>query len=1285
MPRTTKDSFGPQFIAAFVAIACLVAGAFFAYYQQQYHEARRTVDATLKTTAALRAGQVRHWRNERLGDGEVLRRNRVALEGLEQWLEGRLPGARAHLTHWLRGYVEAFDYESVQVLDAHGAALFVVGGPLLLSATARDLITQARASGQVALSDVQRDPAGRAYLDLVIPVPLADEYWTIDTVVLRIDPERTLFPLLRHWPVASSSAETLLLRNTGTLLEFQAPPRGAAPADPWPPVTHDDRRRVAAAAARGATRMDGVDYRNGPGVLAAAAPVAGSRWLLVTKIDEQEIVDEVGHQIAIAAAGSLVVVLAAAALLTRLWRRQRTAALLRLNREKRDRLELARLRNQQLDALEVAQLGSWERNLESGELWWSDEIRALLHLAADEEPSLDGFLARVHPDDRERVGTVTRRAYQSGNDAQVSYRALLPDGTTRHFHNRMRVIRDESGHPVRAVGTLQDVTTQHAIEHELQRRSAYLMAIVNHLPQGISVFDENLRLQYWNARLGEVLGLPPELLAHGVSFDELIRVPALRGEYGPGDPAEQVRERRALAMGFEPHRFERTRPTGTTHFVAGEPLFIDGKVAGFITTYTDITERKRVERELERQNHLLQTIIDHIPGGVSLIDGDLRLVTWNAELKRLLALPDALFAAGPPYLADILRFNAERGEYGPGDPAAITEQLVARARRPVAHSFERVRPDGQVLHVQGQPLPDGGFVTIYTDISERKRAERRLLLADTVFENSPEAIVVTDFAQRVVSVNPAHEAITGFAPHQAIGTTFLPADGDPAGDGAIDSDTIWAIVDRHGAYAGESRGRRANGETYPRWLMLTAVRDAHTRQITHFIAIFTDITERKRSEADIQHLAHHDTLTGLANRFSLGARLEQAAADARRNGQQLAVAFLDLDRFKNINDSLGHHVGDELLVQVAQRLATAVRETDTVARLGGDEFVVVLQGMRGSSGTAHVADKLLARLSEPYVVQGSELHTTPSIGISLFPDDSEEPATLLRNADTAMYHAKAAGRANYQFYTEEMNRIATARLDLERKLRQALARREFELWYQPQFASSDGALTGLEALVRWRHPEDGLIAPAHFIPLAEETGIIMEIGTWVLGEACRQLRHWLDTRLPAVRMSVNLSVRQLRDAHLADTVAAVLAGTGLSPGLLELEITESSVMDKPQKAIAVLTALKALGVRIAIDDFGTGHSSLSYLKLFPLDHLKIDRSFVSDIEHDANDAAIVAAAVSLAHNLGLRVVAEGVESAVQVARLRELGCDELQGYHFSRPLPAAEIEQFMRARLATPA
>ncbi len=1285
MSRPTSDSYGPQFLAAFLLIACLITLAFVAFHRHQYEGARSAVAATLESTAALRAGEVERWRGERLGDGEVLRRNRAALGTLETWMAGRAPGAGAYVRHWLAGYLEAHAYESVQILNVRDEALFVAGGALLVSDATRELIGQAREQGRPLLGDIQRDEDGRPYLDMVIPVPLADEYWVIGTVILRIDPERTLYPLLRSWPGASASAEILLLAERDDGLHFLAPPRGAGPGEPWPVVAREDTELVSAAIARGAGEAAGVDYRRGPRVLAAGARVAGSDWLLVGKIDEDEVREAVRRQTSVAAAGGVVVVLLAAALLARIWRRQRRAAQRRLEAELRDRRELERLRNHLHDALEVAQLGSWDRNLETGELWWSHETRALLQIPADETPTLSGFLARIHPEDRERVATLTHEAYTAGRDFEAGYRALLPDGTLRHFHNRVRVVRDNQGRPVRAIGTVQDVTAQRALERELQRQGAYLLAIVNHLPQGISVFDENLRLQYWNARLGDVLELPPELLYRGVDFDELIMVPARRGEYGPGDPAEQVRERRRLALEFRPHRFERTRPNGATHLVAGEPLFIDGQVAGFITTYTDITESKRVERELERRHRLLQTIIDHIPGGVSLIDGELRLVTWNEELKRLLDLPDRLFADGPPFLGDILQFNAERGEYGPGDPAAITAELLARARNPVAHGFERVRPDGQVLHVQGQPLPDGGFVTIYTDVTEQRRAEKRLLLADTVFENSPEAIVVTDLARRIVSVNPAHETITGLTPERALGTLFRPEEGDGAEPGEIDAATIWAIVERHGTFAGECRGRRADGETYPRWLMLNAVRDGYTRQVTHYLAIFSDITDRKRSEADIRHLAHHDTLTGLANRFSLGARLEQSVADARRNGQQLAVLFLDLDRFKNINDSLGHHVGDALLVQVAQRLLAAVRETDTVARLGGDEFVVVLPGIGGSTDAAHVAGKLLAALSAPYPVQGHELHTTPSIGISLFPSDSEAPATLLRNADTAMYHAKAVGRANYQFYTEEMNRVATARLALEGKLRQALARREFELWYQPQFASGDGSLTGLEALVRWRHPEDGLIAPAQFIPLAEETGIIMEIGTWVLGEACRQARRWLDAGLPPLRMSVNLSVRQLRDAYLADTVASVLAGTGLRPELLELEITESSVMDRPDKAIAVLETLKRLGVKIAIDDFGTGHSSLSYLKLFPLDHLKIDRSFVSDIEHDANDAAIVAAAVSLAHSLGLSVVAEGVETAVQVERLRTLGCDELQGYHFSRPLPAAEMERFIRTRLALPA
>jgi len=703
-----------------------------------------------------------------------------------------------------------------------------------------------------------------------------------------------------------------------------------------------------------------------------------------------------------------------------------------------------------------------------------------------------------------------------------------------------------------------------------------------------------------------------------------------------------------------------------------------GEVAGFITTYTDITERRHTEEAQERQTRILQTILDNIPGGVSLIDGNLQLMACNEELKRLLDFPPELFADGLPSLETLFRFNAQRGEYGPGDPDQLVAELLRRARNPVAHGFERRRRDGTVLLVQGQPLPDGGFVTIYTDITARKRDEERLQLADKVFENCPEAIVITDLAHRIVSANPAFSAMTGIAASDAQGTLFHP---DEAGDIA-NSVALWNIINAHGAWSGETQGRRRNGEPYPRWLTVTGVRDPATRQLTHFIAMFSDITERKRAEADIQLLAYQDTLTGLANRFSLSARLQQSVADARRNTQQLAVVFLDLDRFKHINDSLGHAVGDALLRQVAQRLRSAVREADTVARLGGDEFVVVLQSINGSNDAAHVAAKLLRQLSAPYVVQGTELHTTPSIGISLFPDDSNNPDALMRNADTAMYHAKAAGRARFQFYTEEMNRAATERLDLERKLRGALKRDEFELWYQPQFASGDGGLTGMEALIRWRHPEDGLIPPVRFVPIAEETGIILDIGNWVLGEACRQARRWLDEGLPPLRMSVNLSVRQLRDATLVDTVTRALADSGLDPSLLELEITESSVMERPDEAIALLQHLKDLGLQLAIDDFGTGHSSLSYLKLFPLNHLKIDRSFVSDIEHDANDAMIVAAAVSLAHNLGLTVIAEGVETAIQVERLRELGCDELQGYHFSRPLPVAEAGDYIRAHVA---
>ena len=944
----------------------------------------------------------------------------------------------------------------------------------------------------------------------------------------------------------------------------------------------------------------------------------------------------------------------------------------------REHDEIARLRELLRYTYDIARVATWERDLRSGRLWWSEEFREMLQISPDEPVSLGTVLKRTHPDDRERLGQRLDEVYRNGGEAHEIYRFVRPDGLICTYQARVRVETGPDGVPLRAVGTVQDISVHSAIEEELRRQTAYLTAILNHLPQGISVFDEQLRLQYWNERTAEVLGLPEDLLYRNVSFDELIQVPALRGEYGPGDPSEHVRQRRELALRFEAHRFERTRPNGRTHLVIGEPMHIDGQIAGFITTYTDITGQKNVERALERQNQILQTIIDNIPCGVTLFDRDLNLVAYNDEVKRVLGLPDNLFENADVTLEDFFLFNARRGEYGPGDPETIARELVQRARNPKPHNFERTRPDGTIVHIQGQPLPDGGFVTVYNDITRLRQAEHKQILADKVFENTPEAIVIIDPAHRILSVNPAFTTITGLDALAVVGEPFLP--GECGRETSVESDTIWEILGHQGSFVGETTGVKANGSRYPRWLTMVAVREGSDKHITQYIAIFTDITARKQAEADIRHLAHHDALTGLANRFSLYARLEQSIADARRNRQSLAVLFLDLDRFKTINDSLGHHVGDALLVQVARRLAMSVRESDTVARLGGDEFVAVLQGVDSASDAAHVAGSLLSELSAPYQVGAVELHAIPSIGISLFPDDATSPTGLLRNADAAMYHAKARGRGNYQFFTEELNRAANERLELEGKLRRAVSRKAFELWYQPLFDTADPPrLAGFEALLRWRLDDGALIPPDRFIPLAEETGVIVELGRWVIAKACQQLMRWRAQGYVGVHMSVNLSARQLRDAAFPESVAEILRQQEVPDGVLTLEITESVIMEHPAEAIELLRTLKNLGVGIAIDDFGTGYSSLSYLKLFPLDSLKIDRSFVSDIESDPNDAAIVAAAVSLAHNLGLHVVAEGVETGQQLARLRDLGCDQLQGFHFSRPLPAREAEAFLHS------
>ncbi|MET0066675.1 MAG: EAL domain-containing protein [Candidatus Thiodiazotropha sp.] len=568
------------------------------------------------------------------------------------------------------------------------------------------------------------------------------------------------------------------------------------------------------------------------------------------------------------------------------------------------------------------------------------------------------------------------------------------------------------------------------------------------------------------------------------------------------------------------------------------------------------------------------------------------------------------------------------------------------------------------------------FIVLARDITSRKRIEESLYLFANAFKHSGEAIMITDSENKIVAVNPAMIRHTGYDYHELIGQNpKVLSSGHASRDTYRD---MWNALNESGYWQGELWERCKNGMVYPKWAAISAIRNTDN-EVTHYIASYTDISERKAAEARIEFIAHHDVLTGLFNRYSLEERLEQSLLAARRNQEKVAVMFIDMDRFKNINDSLGHHTGDALLMEIGNRLDREVRESDIVARLGGDEFVVVLSGIDSALAVGSVAADIIKCLGEAYSIDGKMLHITASIGISMFPADGGDVEALMKHADAAMYHAKDKGRNNFQFFTAAMNIAIEQRMMLENELRQAIERREFELYYQP-ICDTQGQWRSLEALLRWRHPERGLIQPGLFVPVAEESRLIIPLGIWVIEEACRQSAEWRDSLGINLPVSVNLSMHQLYTDGLDDQVKALRKRYDLDAGCLKFEITETTAMDNPELAIEQLQRFREAGIELAIDDFGTGYSSLAYLKKLPIHTLKLDRTFVDDISRDDNDEAISAATVALAHNLGLTVVAEGVENQAQRDFLIAHGCDFLQGYLYSHPLPPAEIGHSLHAR-----
>jgi len=558
----------------------------------------------------------------------------------------------------------------------------------------------------------------------------------------------------------------------------------------------------------------------------------------------------------------------------------------------------------------------------------------------------------------------------------------------------------------------------------------------------------------------------------------------------------------------------------------------------------------------------------------------------------------------------------------------------------------------------------------------QKLADEQLHLAALVFDNSRELIVITDAADIILSVNQAFTKVSGYAATEVVGQHIRSLKSGHQDKSFYDE--MWQTIRDAGYWQGELWNRRKNGELYPALTSISAVHDAQGR-VNKYIAVSTDITEFKQAEDRIRYLAYYDPLTELPNRTLLRDRAEQVLSKAAREHGTAALLFLDLDHFKTINDSLGHLSGDALLQEATQRIRAALRHTDTVGRLGGDEFLIVL-GDSAADSAAHVSRNLIRRLAEPFHIHGHTLSITASIGIATYPQDGDNFDDLHKNADIAMYKAKELGRNRYHFFTPELNEAAMERLTLESALRSALDHNQLSLNYQPQIDLASGRVIGVEALLRWNHPELGAVSPAKFIPIAEDSGLIGRIGSWVLQETCRQNKAWQEAGLPPLVMAVNVSTRQFSLGDILAEVQQALADSGLDAGHLEVEITESLLAQDLENTLAVLNEIHALGVQIAVDDFGTGYSSLAYLKRFPLHKLKLDQSFVRDLEQDADDRAIASGVVNLGHSLGLVVIAEGVETQAQLDILRRIGCDEMQGYLFSRPLPAAEFIAWVRQR-----
>jgi len=884
------------------------------------------------------------------------------------------------------------------------------------------------------------------------------------------------------------------------------------------------------------------------------------------------------------------------------------------------------------------------------------------------------MLELVHSDDLEPALERAAAALVDGTPGDpVTVRLRRADGSYAPIEVSATQMLDADGASDGAIFNLRDVTWRMEAERALRTSEERFRALVSESSDVVFLADSDGIIQWVSPAIRHVLGHEPELLlgttgVHITHPDDLDDVIAAAGPVFATPGSRVTLRSRALHADGSWRWVEETVTN----------LIDDERVNGVVLHFRDVSKRRAAEEALSASEERFRLLAEASPIGIFQQDRDGGCVYVNREWEQITGVP-LVEARGSGWVRSV--HPDDRATMG------LTEEAAELSGEPLTLDFRVLRPSGEVRWVTATTTPlldDDGNVRSHVgtleDITDRRATERDNRRLVDIFEATHDLVGIADRRGEMLYANRAARRFFG-----------LSLDGDLVGLQledifafdleTLNDDVMGSLLQVQGIWSGELTVKRADGAIVPMLAQVLAHLDADG-ELEFYSGVLRDISDRKRFESELAHQATHDPLTGLPNRTLLLDRLGHALERAHRNRSRVAVLFLDLDHFKVVNDSLGHELGDKLLVAIADELRVALRPGDTIARFGGDEFVVLCEDLVGRADAVAIAERINDAIAGPFVIDDTEVFVGLSIGIAFPADDDPnvDPGTLIRDADAAMYRAKARGRARYEVFDHGMRASAVDRLDIENALRRALERRELRVFYQPLVALDTGAIRAVEALVRWEHPERGLLSPSEFITIAEETGLIVPIGEWVLDQACRQVQRWRAS-LPgvaALSLSVNLSGRQLGHPNLVDSVAAILDDTLMEPSRLELEITESVLMDDVEMSEETLTQLHRLGVRLGIDDFGTGYSSMSYLRRFPVDVLKVDRSFVDGLGDDPSDSAIVEAIITLAHTLGLKAVAEGVETPEHLAELRRLECDYAQGYWFARPASGDELANLLR-------